>query len=177
MWFDRKILPTQKLAPDFDAKTLSASTDELGVFVIGRLTRETPKGLADLSVQCRASADRVRAPNSVTYTCKVTNNGPQAATDAGLIDSLPLETRLVSHRTTQGSCKEEAGSLYCKLGTLPPNASATIEVEVKLHESIRSLPTGGKTFANAVWVAAEQTDKNPKNDRATQLTLILPAGP
>lgn len=177
MWFDRTILPPQKPAPDFDAKTLGASSDQLGVFVIGRLMREVPTGTADLSVQCSVSADRVRAPKSVTFTCKVTNNGPQTATSVGFIDSLPPETTLVSHRATQGTCKEGAGSLYCKLGTLPVNASATVEVEVKLHEGIRSLPTEGKTFANAAWVSAKQTDNNRENDRATQLTLMLPAVP
>ena len=176
MWFDRTILSPEKPAPEF-AKTLSASTDELGVFVIGRLMREVPTGTADLSVKCRVSSDRVRPPNSVTFTCKVTNNGPQRATGVGLIDSFPLETTLVSHRATQGTCKEEAGSLYCKLGTLTVGASATVEIEVKLYEGIRSLPTEGKTFANAAWVAAKQTDNNRENDRAVQLTLILPAGP
>lgn len=176
MWVDATITSDEGTRPDFRTKTINASSDDLGVFVIGKLTQKLPPNtdIADLAVTCAGSSDRVTAPNPITYTIKVLNKGPQAATDIGLIDALPNDGILVSSTSSQGSCKERTGSLYCKLGALTVGASATLVLVIKPDEGTGSFPPEGKPTANGAWVGAKETDSNLDDNRASETTLILP---
>lgn len=176
MWVDATILPPEESAPNFAARTVNARTDDLGVFVIGKLVKKNPvkTDVADLVVTCDDSADPVVSPNNFTYTVKVLNRGPQIATEVGLVDALPHEGVLVSATPNQGSCKEKMGSLYCKLGTIAVGASATIVILVKPGEGSGRFPPEGRTTANGAWAAAKETDSNVDNNRITETTLLLP---
>ncbi|MGH9969248.1 MAG: Ig-like domain-containing protein [Pyrinomonadaceae bacterium] len=176
VWVDRTILSAEADSPNFSTGAINASSEELGVFVIARLVREVPPStaVADLAVTCNGSADQVTAPNNVTYTVKVTNKGPQTATNIGVIDGYPNDGLFISATASQGSCKEKTGSLYCKLGTLPSGNSATITVVVKPYEGTGSFPAEGKMTANHAWVAANEEDSDPDNNHVAEMTLLLP---
>lgn len=176
MWVDATILPPEESAPNFSARTVNARSDDLGVFVIGKLVKKNPAktDVADLVVTCDDSADPVVSPNNFTYTVKVLNRGPQTATEVGLVDALPHEGVFVSATPNQGSCKEKTGSLYCKLGTIAVGGSATIVIVVKPGEGSGRFPPEGRTTTNGAWAAAKEMDPNDDNNRATETTLLLP---
>lgn len=175
-WVDVTLLSPDPRAPDFSTRSINSESTDLGVFVIGKLMAKVPPspGVADLAVACTSSANPVRAPNNVTYTCRVTNNGPQVATEAGLNGSPTPDGTLVSSNASQGSCKFRGGNLYCKLGTLAVGASATVVIVIKPYEGFASFPREGKMTATGAAVGSREVDNNPANDSVTEMTLMLP---
>ncbi len=63
-----------------------------------------------------------------TYTLKVSNSGPLAATGVTVTDTLPAGATLVSEST---GCTLAAGAVKCTVGALAAGASATITFAVK----------------------------------------------
>jgi uncharacterized repeat protein (TIGR01451 family) len=176
MWVDRTILSPETPAPEFLSKSVHATSYELGVFVIAKLVQNIlpSTAVADLAVTCTGSPETVTAPNKINYLVRVVNNGPQVATDIGLINGLSPDGTLVSTTASQGTCKEKGGSIYCKLGTLAVNASATLKLVVKPYEGTGSFPPEGKAVFNGVLIAAKEADSNAENNSVTTTTLVLP---
>lgn len=176
VWKDRTVSGSTDRSPDFRTRSIRASSDDLGVFVIGKLIREVPpsSATADLSVSCEAALDRVSAPNPITYTVKVLNIGPDTANDIGLIDSLAGSVSFLSWEPSQGKCKEGAGHLYCKLGSLRAGETVTITVQLKPDEGKGSFPAEGVTALNSAFAMAQEKDPDTENNRATDTALVLP---
>lgn len=176
VWKDRTLLAPVGDGPNFRTKSINATTDDLGVFVIAKLVREIPRinATADLSVSCIAVADRVTAPDTITYTVKVLNNGPNPANDIGLIDSLAGSVTFLSAEPSQGKCKEGAGHFYCKLGSLKPGEAATITVILKPDEGKSSFPPEGAKALNSAYALAQESDPNTENNRGSGTALMLP---
>jgi uncharacterized repeat protein (TIGR01451 family) len=63
----------------------------------------------------------------VRYTIVVANRGPGAAPGASLTDTLNVPARLVSVKTTAGTCEKRL-PLRCSFGTLAAGAKATVTV-------------------------------------------------
>lgn len=176
VWKDRTLLAAADQKPNFATRSINATTDDLGVFVIAKLVREIPPSAAtaDLSVTCEAVSERVTAPDTITYTVKVTNYGPNTASDIGLINSLAGSATFISSEPSQGKCKAGAGHFYCKLGSLKPGETATIIVKTKPDEGKSSFPPEGATTLNSAFAQAQESDPNNGNNRATGTALILP---
>jgi uncharacterized repeat protein (TIGR01451 family) len=95
----------------------------------------------EMKVEKTASQTRVGPGQDITYTLKITNNGPNDATGVTLVDPLPANTTLVS--ATQG-CTVTGTTVSCPVGDLANGASATREITVR--------PTGaaaGTTVTNS----------------------------
>lgn len=173
IWTDATILSP---APNFSNKTLSARTDDLGVFVIGRLVQTPPPlGTANLRLSCTDSQDPITADNNLTYTLTVTNDGPQTASELMLRNALSPDVEFVSSSPSQGTCKELNSEIYCSLNSLPAGNSATVTLTVKPIEGTDSFPTDGKMIANGVVVKANEIDNDPSNDSVTEETKVLPS--
>ena len=83
VWEDVTVVSPDTPAPDFQSRTLTVITNDVGIFVIGTRDLNVPlmTDTADLSVTCTDSTDPIVADNTLTYTVTVHNNGPQTATD------------------------------------------------------------------------------------------------
>jgi uncharacterized repeat protein (TIGR01451 family) len=119
--------------------------------------------LADLSVTKSASAGTVTVGQNVTYTLKVTNNGPDVANLVSVSDTLPGGVTFVSASASQGSCSG-SGPVTCAIGTLGVGASATVTIVVT------TTTAGSKTDTAAV--TAPLTDPNAQNDTASATTAV-----
>jgi uncharacterized repeat protein (TIGR01451 family) len=173
MWTDATILSPP---PDFSSKTLSARTDDLGIFVIGRLVQTPPAlGTANLRLSCTDSQDPITAGNNLTYTLAVTNDGPHTATEVMLRDALSPDVEFVSGTPSQGTCKELNREIYCSLNSLSAGNTATVTVVVTPIEGTVSFPPDGKMIANGAVVRANEIDTDPSNDSVTQGTTVLPS--
>jgi len=110
---------------------------------------------ADLAVNVTGSS--ALYPTNFTYTITVTNNGP-SATSATLTDTLPGGLTLVSSTPSQGSCSG-AITITCPLGTMAPNATATVTLTVAPGA------TGG--YPDTASVTGTVVDLNNANNSAT----------
>jgi uncharacterized repeat protein (TIGR01451 family) len=83
----------------------------------------------DLDLKLSAAPPSVNAGQQVTYTAIVTNHGSGAAATAAFQDLISDKTTFVSASTSQGTCAGNP-TVVCNLGSLAPNASATVTIVV-----------------------------------------------
>ncbi len=129
------------------------------------MTTVTP--VADLSVAKDDNPDPVNATQNLTYTVTVTNNGPSAATNVVLTDTLPAAVTFVSATPSQGTCSGTT-TITCNLGAINNGANATVTIVVQ--------PTGAAlSLTNTVAVSATEFDPTPANNSDTEATTVNPA--
>ncbi len=84
---------------------------------------------ADLSLTKTASPNPGQAGVSLSYRIMATNNGPAAATNVTVADTLPAGVTFVSATATQGNCNG-SGPVNCNLGGLAVGSSAIVTIIV-----------------------------------------------
>lgn len=85
---------------------------------------------ADLALTKVSNVATASLNNAFGYTLTVTNKGPQAATGAQLVDTLPGGVVFSNATSSVGSCTNVGGVLTCDFGTLANGATATVSVVV-----------------------------------------------
>ncbi len=134
---------------------------------------------AGLSLTKGDSPDPVTYGQNVTYTLTVTNNGPDAATNVTLTDTLPTNVVLVSATPSQGSCSGTT-TVTCNLGTINDGANATVTIVVQAKAAGIDLvvddDTGACAYAGTMTdtasVSATEPDPVPGDNTATANTTI-----
>ena len=123
---------------------------------------------ADLSITKTDFPDPVHVGQNLTYTIRVSNSGPAAASGVTVSDTLPKNAGFGSVSTSQGSCTLKPAKVLvsCTLGSLAGGASATVTIVVK--------PTSKGTITNTATASANQADSNTANNKATAVTTVLP---
>jgi uncharacterized repeat protein (TIGR01451 family) len=105
---------------------------------------------------------------TITWTLKVTDNGPSTAQQVTVEDPLPSGVTLTGATTTQGACQSTGNVLTCELGTLAAGAGA----EVRPTGTVTA--TSG-TLRNTATVSALEPDPEPANNSSSATTTVLPA--
>ncbi len=118
---------------------------------------------ADLAISKTDAPDPVVVGNTVTYTIKVGNNGPDQASGVQVTDTLPAGLQLVSATASQGACGGTT-TLTCNVGTLAVGATATITVV--------GTATAAGPLTNTATVSAASADPNTANDSASTTTTV-----
>jgi uncharacterized repeat protein (TIGR01451 family) len=126
---------------------------------------------ADLVINQSDSPDPGPAGGVFTYTVRIDNNGPNAATGIVLTDTLPSGSTFVSSTPTQGTCNPPAGGVVvCNLGGLAFLASATVTIKVILptagvytNTATSTSTTSDPNLGNNVNVAENTTAQNASN--------------
>ena len=113
---------------------------------------------ADLAITKTAAPATVNVGDQVTFTLAVSNNGPSAARNVSVLDSLPTGLELVSVNPSQGSCN---ATISCALGTIARNGSATVTVVARARGD-----AAGSTLRNSASVSGDQPDPTPGNNNA-----------
>jgi uncharacterized repeat protein (TIGR01451 family) len=125
--------------------------------------------VADLEVTKTDAPDPVHVGQNLTYTVRVSNQGPQAATGVSLSDTLPKNAGFGSVSTSQGSCtiKPAKRLVTCSLGNLAAGGIVTVTIAVK--------PTSKGVISNTADVASiSPPDPVTANNRATATTTVTP---
>ena len=117
---------------------------------------------ADLSLEKADAPDPVAPRDPLTYTLVATNNGPNAAPDARLLDTLPAGATFVS---ASPGCTHSAGQVDCPLGTLAPGESATITITVT--------PKAPGVITNTASVGSSAPDPDRSSNKATTETTVV----
>ena len=122
----------------------------------------------DLGVSTTVNPNPALLGDTVSYTLRITNSGPDAATGVILTDVLPLDAKLLSVNTTQGAISNALGVTTVFLGDLAPNAIATVVVTLQ--------PNSAGVFTNVANVVSDQPDPKSANDVSTNLLAVISTG-
>lgn len=130
-----------------------------GVYIIQgeegtEFTRYGERNLTDLSPTMSAV---VKKGGKITYSARISNNGPERAGGVVLSDPLPARTKLISAVTPQGTCVATS-LLTCNLGVLPVGATAVVTIKLK---------TQLRQVTNIANVTSYAIQSNAGNDSAT----------
>jgi uncharacterized repeat protein (TIGR01451 family) len=123
---------------------------------------------ADLRVEKSDAQDPVTQGNTIQYTLKVTNDGPDAAQDVLLTDQLPANVAFASATPGGPTCTHTSGVVTCKLGTLAAGSDTTVVVEVTTNANT---PTQVTNVAN---VTSSIADNNGNNNSDSETTNVFP---
>src|SRR6476619_2368631 len=77
-----------------------------------------PAGSTDLKITKTDSPDPVNVGATLTYSIKVENLGPIAATGVVVTDTLPKTVDFVSATSTGGTCTHQARKVNCSIGAV-----------------------------------------------------------
>lgn len=138
--------------PDMTNNTASASA--------------TVNTIADLAVSLSDDPNPVAIGHNLTYTIRVTNDGPSAATGVNVTDTLDPRLTIESATSTLGNCTN-ANPLTCTIGNLAatsPANSASITLVVK--------PTKPGSISNIITVAGNESDPTPANNTASATVTV-----
>jgi uncharacterized repeat protein (TIGR01451 family) len=117
---------------------------------------------ADVSVVKTPSPDPVEAGSELTYSFKIKNSGPGAATGAELTDILPEGVMLVS---ASPSCVSEDSTISCSLGVLSKGETNTVSIVV--------IPLEIGSITNSATVNSAAYDPNPSNNTSTATVDVI----
>lgn len=120
---------------------------------------------ADLSLTKTGSPNPAIVGTTLSYRITVINNGPAAATNVNITDTLPANVTLNSSSTTQGTCNG-TGPINCSLGSLANGASAVVAINVT--------PTVAGQITNTASVTGAEADPDAGNNSATVGTVVDP---
>jgi uncharacterized repeat protein (TIGR01451 family) len=123
----------------------------------------------DLAIEASASPASVNPGGNLTYTLRITNNGPSDSTGALVVDALPSAVSFVS-ATNGGTYDSSSHTVTWVIGALARGASTSVSVTVRV-----SNPAPAGPITNAVAVVANERDTYRPNNTATEdITIINP---
>ncbi|MEE8587125.1 MAG: DUF11 domain-containing protein, partial [Acidobacteriota bacterium] len=120
---------------------------------------------ADLHLSQSFDPVALNSGQSVLYRFEVANRGPSESSGVRLRVPLPERSELLEAVPSKGSCGLDGEVLDCLFGTLPDQASASLELALRLHQS-------GMNSAQAE-VFSDQPDPDPSNNQAMAQTDVI----
>ncbi len=131
---------------------------------------------ADLALTVADAPDPVTPGSNITYTLQVTNNGPSAAPNATVTDTLPPGTTFVSAAAPGGwACSTPAaggtGTLSCSVASLASAASATITLTIQVPPGTAA----GAVITDTATTSHSGIDSVSANNTATTTTTVAAA--
>ncbi|MBO1268557.1 DUF11 domain-containing protein [Arthrobacter cavernae] len=126
---------------------------------------------ADVAV-VKTGTKKVLLPNTggsaaISYTLKVTNNGPTEARDVVVTDTMPADVTADTLTPSTGSCTNSATSFTCKLGVVAAGQEITIGVQASITDYM-----GNGPFTNVAVVTTSTPETVTGNNRATHVTTV-----
>jgi uncharacterized repeat protein (TIGR01451 family) len=122
-------------------------------------------GSADLELTKTAKDAREDRGADATYVLKVTNHGPDAATNVLVTDSLPGGLEFVSADPSQGTFDESSGNWT--VGNLDVDGSATMTLVAKVTDR------SDQVTNSATVKGLDQSDPTPDNDSSSAVVQVL----
>jgi len=104
------------------------------------------------------------AGTNFTYTLRLTNAGPAAATGITVTDVLPAGAVYVSASNPSGTAAQANGVVTCGISSMASNATATITITAK--------PLIGGTVTNSASVSSTSADPQLANNSASVVTAV-----
>jgi uncharacterized repeat protein (TIGR01451 family) len=123
----------------------------------------TPR-LIDLVIQKDATSP-TPLNGVVNYSLKVTNKGPDTATNVQVADPAPAGITYLTANASQGTCSLSPALVTCALGTIAPGQTVTIAI------TARATTLGSHTNTATV-VGSGGRETNPADNVDTAVTIV-----
>jgi uncharacterized repeat protein (TIGR01451 family) len=146
----------------------------VGVFGLAAAVTAAPGDPTDLRITKTASAGTVNVGETITYTIKAENLGPETATGVTVTDQLPKGVDFVSATSTAGTCAPQGQRVICSIGTLEAGATAKV-TSATVTLSVIARRSG--TVTNTASVSSAQKDPVAANDSASAAVQVLAKAP
>jgi uncharacterized repeat protein (TIGR01451 family)/CSLREA domain-containing protein len=166
-WTDTVALPGATAPTEVITATATRFADTSGSLVGS--TSEFSECLADLSVRKLDSPEPVAPGGQITYTIEVSNDGPAPA-NAVVVEDTLFALPVAPPAPSQGSCRFFERLLYCELGRIARDGSATISVLLRA-------PGVPGAVENTACVESELRDPDPTDNCATATTEVWEPAP
>jgi len=124
---------------------------------------------ADLVVSKSATPASVVTGQTVTYVVSVANNGPGAAQQVNLVDTLPGGFVLVSAVSNVGMVAMGDGTVSASLESLPAGGTLVLAVVARA--------TAAGNFVGVAGASSATTDLDPSNNTAGASVAVVPPAP
>ncbi|MFE0155990.1 choice-of-anchor P family protein [Nonomuraea sp. NPDC059007] len=124
----------------------------------------------DVGVAITAAPDPVRGGETLTWTVKATNEGPNPASSVEVTTTLPPEVAFVD---STGPCVRDAAKVTCHLGELTRGTSRQITIRAKVQDDVVHSGEECTITATAVIDNLAGPDPNAANDTARAETHVL----
>jgi uncharacterized repeat protein (TIGR01451 family) len=132
--------------------------------VVSTVTNNPPPSV-DVALSLTAAPNPVGVGAPLTYSLTVTNNNSTTATGVLVSNTLPPNVTLFSLLPSQGTATNQGNVVTYSVGSLPNGAAATLAIVV--------LPEAAGLLTNLAFVTSSQTDSQPANNRATNVTTAV----
>jgi uncharacterized repeat protein (TIGR01451 family) len=140
---------------------VSANNDALE-----KTTIDVPStGSADVELTKTAKDAKADRGTNATYVLKVTNHGPDAATNVVVTDNLPNGLEFVSADPSQGTFDESSGDWT--VGNLDVDGTATMTLVAKVTDQ------SDQVTNSASVKGLDQSDPTPDNDSSSAVVQVL----
>lgn len=149
---------------------LLVGTQGRGSWLLGDASEVTPQG--DLRVTKTDSPDPVKAGEELFYTVTVTNDGPDPANGAVLVDDLPDE---VVYLSDNGGCTYDAlqHRLSCPIGDLAAGQSETLTIKTLVEpDTVVAEDDGTLLITNTASVSSASVDTDTTDNTAVATTFV-----
>lgn len=146
----------------------------IAVFGLAAAVAAAPGDPTDLKVTKTASAGTVNIGDTIAYTIKAENLGPETATGVTVTDQLPKGVDFVSATSTVGTCAPQGQRIVCSIGTLETGAAAKVS-SATVTLSVIARRSG--TVTNTASVSSTQKDPVGTNDSASATVQVLAKAP
>ena len=165
-----------------DLRDFQVTNEDAGVFVgsydlapaILEFCTDNPSDpdcTTDLSLTKSDSPDPAVAGESVTYTLTATNNGPNPAQAARIVDELPADLTFAS---ASSGCTAVGQQVTCELGAIPAGESRTRSITADIPASLVYDAGAPVTVENTATVSnTAGNDPDNTNNSDAEPTLIV----
>lgn len=179
-WMDCTIDPPDPHARDFDARRVSARTEDSGTFALAlrdQFDAPLPLAEADLSVEIIAPAGRALANSELNFEVRVTNHGPGDAADIKVSGAGFSSNEFVSASGPaegNGRCRQDGSNYGCKLDRLAKGETAIFHLVLRPAETLHGQLAGNQPlFLNALAYCPQQ-DPHPDNNHGEVSIKVWP---
>jgi uncharacterized repeat protein (TIGR01451 family) len=129
--------------------------------------------LADPAITKSSSVSDAKIGDEITFTIRVTNNGPDTAQDVVVTDPIPDYLDVIEATTTRGNVSSSGRTVIVTIGKVPAGDEVTIRIRVRVNE--RAAPPGGR---NSVSLTTSSPGDDPGNNSSdASFNIIGPVTP
>jgi uncharacterized repeat protein (TIGR01451 family) len=164
-------VPGGEPLPQYRDFFFDENTDQIFAATQGRGIWRIDLPSADLRIDKTDSVDPAVAGEELTYTVTVTNDGPDTAFDAVIVDELPLG---VTHVSNTGGCVEAPlRTLTCDLGDIVSGGVSAVSITVLVDASLVFDAGGPTTIENIASASSDTPDADLADNTVTEETLVV----
>jgi uncharacterized repeat protein (TIGR01451 family) len=121
---------------------------------------------SDLSLTLTNAPNPVFIGSNLVYTFVIANNGPFAAPNVVLTNTLPASVTFKSATASQGTLNTSGNPITGSLGSIPNGGQVSVTITV--------VPQATGTITDTATVASDYPDPAPANNTASTTATVLP---